>query len=47
MHSKPDCHETQPTEREKTKSYTIDASPTAYVFRCFHCGQHIAYADCT
>lgn len=24
-----------------------DDTPTAYVFRCLHCGHHIGYADCT
>jgi uncharacterized protein CbrC (UPF0167 family) len=23
-----------------------DGSPTAYVFKCLHCGRHIGYSDC-
>jgi uncharacterized protein len=23
-----------------------DGSPTAYVFRCLHCGKHLGYSDC-
>lgn len=23
-----------------------DGSPTAYVFRCLHCGRHLGYSDC-
>jgi uncharacterized protein len=23
-----------------------DGSPTAYVFRCLHCGKHLGYTDC-
>jgi uncharacterized protein CbrC (UPF0167 family) len=23
-----------------------DGSPTAYVFRCLHCGKHVGYSDC-
>jgi len=23
-----------------------DGSPTAYVFRCLHCGRHVGYSDC-
>jgi len=23
-----------------------DGSPTAYIFRCLHCGRHLGYSDC-
>ena len=26
-------------------SLDVDGSPTAYLFRCLHCGTHLAYAD--
>ena len=28
-----------------TDALDVDGSPTAYLFRCLHCGTHVAYAD--
>jgi uncharacterized protein CbrC (UPF0167 family) len=32
--------------REYFQSLHKDGSPTAYVFRCLHCGRHLGYSDC-
>jgi uncharacterized protein CbrC (UPF0167 family) len=29
------------------RSLRCDTPPTAYVFRCLHCGTHLAYSDFT
>jgi len=28
------------------RALSKDGSPTAYVFRCLHCGRHLGYSDC-
>ena len=28
------------------KALNRNGSPTAYIFRCLHCGTHVGYADC-
>ena len=31
--------------RRTTHALDAEGSPTAYLFRCLHCGRHLAYSD--
>ena len=34
-----------PTTHRYLRALTKDGSPRAYLFRCLHCGKHLAYSD--
>jgi uncharacterized protein CbrC (UPF0167 family) len=41
-----ECGMDGPNWHDYFGALTKDGSPTAYVFRCLHCGRHLGYSDC-